>query len=351
MAGVARDTGVRCRWTGSGTAGVGGIGGIGGIGADRCTAALMLEVDPVGLVRAGGGWLAGHPLRSLISRRYLAHRWPLTRAALARLAEVDDTEPENLDHEVGSGSRMTWKRSPHCPPSRTLQNRRLAAFCAGTQHTGGTEMSSEAAPLDPATGPGASGNEAESAAPGEPAGAIEVGDRAGEITVTASVDADEVPDEVPDEDPAENASVAVEPVAAQPVASVFDQIRGGMAGYLTGRPDVSQAVCTDHDVRRINLTALRPVAAAHPFPLVFSSVSGAHLYGFPSTDSDIDLRGVYVLPAVQVVGLRHGPQTVERTWSHDGVQLDLVTYDVGKFFRLMLRRNGYVLEQLLSPWW
>jgi predicted nucleotidyltransferase len=40
---------------------------------------------------------------------------------------------------------------------------------------------------------------------------------------------------------------------------------------------------------------------------------------------------------------------VERSWLHDEVKLDLVTHDVGKFLRLMLRRNGYVLEQLLSP--
>ncbi|MCF2434369.1 nucleotidyltransferase domain-containing protein [Streptomyces thinghirensis] len=29
--------------------------------------------------------------------------------------------------------------------------------------------------------------------------------------------------------------------------------------------------------------------------------------------------------------------------------MDLVTHDLRKFVRLMLRRNGYVLEQLLSP--
>jgi 3' terminal RNA ribose 2'-O-methyltransferase Hen1 len=54
------------------------------------------EVDK--LVRAGGGWLAGHPERELIARRYLAHRAPLVRTAVARLAEVDDTEPEELDN-------------------------------------------------------------------------------------------------------------------------------------------------------------------------------------------------------------------------------------------------------------
>ncbi len=53
------------------------------------------EVDK--LVRAGTGWLASHPEKALITRRYLAHRGVLTRNALARLAEVDDTEPEQLD--------------------------------------------------------------------------------------------------------------------------------------------------------------------------------------------------------------------------------------------------------------
>jgi predicted nucleotidyltransferase len=36
-------------------------------------------------------------------------------------------------------------------------------------------------------------------------------------------------------------------------------------------------------------------------------------------------------------------------WDRDGVEMDLVTHDLPKIVRLMLRRNGYVLEQLLSP--
>ncbi|MFG1792452.1 3' terminal RNA ribose 2'-O-methyltransferase Hen1 [Nocardia sp. NPDC049149] len=53
------------------------------------------EVDK--LIRAGGGWLAEHPERGWITRRYLARRQSLVRAALARLAEVDEVEPELLD--------------------------------------------------------------------------------------------------------------------------------------------------------------------------------------------------------------------------------------------------------------
>ncbi len=56
------------------------------------------EVDK--LIRAGGDWLARHPARDLITSRYLAHRRALTRSALARLAEADDTDPAELDNAV-----------------------------------------------------------------------------------------------------------------------------------------------------------------------------------------------------------------------------------------------------------
>ena len=56
------------------------------------------EVDK--LIRAGGDWLAGHPEKELITRRYLSHQQKLTRSALARLAEADDTEPAELDNAV-----------------------------------------------------------------------------------------------------------------------------------------------------------------------------------------------------------------------------------------------------------
>jgi predicted nucleotidyltransferase len=88
---------------------------------------------------------------------------------------------------------------------------------------------------------------------------------------------------------------------------------------------------------------------SHPFPLVFATISGAHLYGFPSPDSDFDLRGVHLLPLRTVLSLDEGEQTVEKEGVYDGLEIDLVTHDAAKFFGLMLRRNGYVLEQLLSP--
>jgi uncharacterized protein len=94
---------------------------------------------------------------------------------------------------------------------------------------------------------------------------------------------------------------------------------------------------------------LHDVVAQQPYPLLFATVSGAHLYGFPSPDSDYDLRGVHVLPAEEVLGLNEPRETIEVSRVTEGLELDLVTHDAKKFFTLMLKKNGYVLEQLFSP--
>jgi 3' terminal RNA ribose 2'-O-methyltransferase Hen1 len=53
------------------------------------------EVDK--LIRAGEGWLGTHPDRAAITRRYLANRRALVRAALGRLADAEDATEEALD--------------------------------------------------------------------------------------------------------------------------------------------------------------------------------------------------------------------------------------------------------------
>ncbi len=96
-------------------------------------------------------------------------------------------------------------------------------------------------------------------------------------------------------------------------------------------------------------TKLAEIVAEQPYPLVFATISGAHLYGFPSPDSDYDLRGVHLLPLRELVGLRTGQDTIEISEQRPDLELDLVTHELKKFMGLMLKRNGYVLEQLLSP--
>lgn len=94
---------------------------------------------------------------------------------------------------------------------------------------------------------------------------------------------------------------------------------------------------------------LYDVVAAQPYPLLFTTISGAHLYGFPSPDSDYDLRGVHMLPVREVVSLDEPRETIEVEEIIQGLEIDLVTHDLYKYFNLLLRRNGYVLEQIYSP--
>tara|TARA_R110002073_G_scaffold11898_6_gene53616 strand:+ start:2187 stop:3029 length:843 start_codon:yes stop_codon:yes gene_type:complete len=110
----------------------------------------------------------------------------------------------------------------------------------------------------------------------------------------------------------------------------------GEAMPMTGRMPIPQ----DQMMKHVRM---------HPFPLVFATISGSHLYGFPSPDSDFDLRGVHLLPLSTVLGLDGGRETVEKEGIYDELEIDLVTHDAAKFFKLMLRRNGYVLEQIFSP--
>jgi 3' terminal RNA ribose 2'-O-methyltransferase Hen1 len=56
------------------------------------------EVDK--LLRHGGEWLAGHPMRETISRRYLRHQRWLTDLALSRLA--DESDPDGCEAEHGA---------------------------------------------------------------------------------------------------------------------------------------------------------------------------------------------------------------------------------------------------------
>lgn len=92
---------------------------------------------------------------------------------------------------------------------------------------------------------------------------------------------------------------------------------------------------------------LAEVARRGPEP-VFATISGAHLYGFASPDSDVDLRGAFMLPAHDVLGLRPSEETMTIE-DKTVIDLDWVAHDVRKFARLMTNHNGYVLEQLYSP--
>ena len=84
------------------------------------------------------------------------------------------------------------------------------------------------------------------------------------------------------------------------------------------------------------------------YPRLFVTISGSHLYGFPSVDSDYDLRGSFARPTRELLGLGVFSDTIEHM--DDGPNpADIVLHEAAKYARLLLKNNGYVLEQILSP--
>jgi 3' terminal RNA ribose 2'-O-methyltransferase Hen1 len=80
------------------------------------------EVDK--LVRAGTGWLSTHPDRDLITRRYLAHQRDLVTTAVGRLAEIDDTEADELDNAVPEDTETPERPLP------LVEHRKAAVLAA-----------------------------------------------------------------------------------------------------------------------------------------------------------------------------------------------------------------------------
>lgn len=98
----------------------------------------------------------------------------------------------------------------------------------------------------------------------------------------------------------------------------------------------------------MQLEELRLILARQAFHPLFATLSGAHLYGFESPDSDVDLRGAFVLPLKLVIGMHEPQETVSKTFDEHGLEIDLVCHDVLKFCRLLNKNSGEVLEQLYS---
>ncbi|GAA0391583.1 hypothetical protein GCM10009541_38380 [Micromonospora gifhornensis] len=84
------------------------------------------EVDK--LLRVGAGWLAGHPERGLIVRRYLAHRRALAGQALERLAAQCPTDEPGVDDGVAD--------RPDQAPRASLAARRREAVHAALVEAG-----------------------------------------------------------------------------------------------------------------------------------------------------------------------------------------------------------------------
>ena len=78
---------------------------------------------------------------------------------------------------------------------------------------------------------------------------------------------------------------------------------------------------------------------------IFYTLSGAHLYGFPSSDSDYDIRGCHIQDKKEICGLNVPEDVIERMTG----DIDFVSFDIKKELGLILQNNSNVLEHVFSP--
>lgn len=81
---------------------------------------------------------------------------------------------------------------------------------------------------------------------------------------------------------------------------------------------------------------------------VVGALSGAHAYGFPSPDSDLDLKAIHMAPTRAWLGLAELPTTYDRAEVVDGVEIDYTSNELGAALRGLVKGNGNYLERILG---
>lgn len=97
---------------------------------------------------------------------------------------------------------------------------------------------------------------------------------------------------------------------------------------------------------------LEKLAAREVVRILFAIESGSRAWGFPSADSDYDVRFVYVRPQSDYLSVREWRDVIETPTLDDpvlGVPLDLNGWDIRKALRLVLSSNPVLHEWLTSP--
>lgn len=102
----------------------------------------------------------------------------------------------------------------------------------------------------------------------------------------------------------------------------------------------------DPAIRREIETRLDAIEADDNVRLLLAVESGSRAWGFPSPDSDYDVRFVYVRPRDWYLSLQPGRDVIETPIEDD---IDLNGWDVRKALGLLLKSNAVVSEWIESP--
>lgn len=80
------------------------------------------------------------------------------------------------------------------------------------------------------------------------------------------------------------------------------------------------------------------------FNYIFETVAGSHLYGTAKTESDVDVRGVFIPTEPYFYGFMLNIEQIEEKEPHDKV-----LYDIRKFCKLASECNPNIVELLFVP--
>jgi len=104
-------------------------------------------------------------------------------------------------------------------------------------------------------------------------------------------------------------------------------------GLTSHQQAIADRVLDEEDARREHLVVY---------------LSGAHAYGFPSPDSDLDLKAIHVAPTRALVGFEPPIPTVDRAEIVEGVEIDYTSNELAHALTGILHGNGNFLERLLG---
>lgn len=78
------------------------------------------------------------------------------------------------------------------------------------------------------------------------------------------------------------------------------------------------------------------------------ALSGAHAYGFPSPDSDLDLKAIHIAPTRALLGFGRAGSTSDRLEIREGVEVDYSSNELRDVLHGALKGNGNYIERVLS---
>jgi predicted nucleotidyltransferase len=98
--------------------------------------------------------------------------------------------------------------------------------------------------------------------------------------------------------------------------------------------------------REVMTRVLREEEARREHVVVY--LSGAHAYGFPSPDSDLDLKAIHVASTADLLGFEVPMPTFDRAEVIDGVEVDYTSNELAHALSGMLAGNGNFFERVLG---